>query len=174
MATVFSDQLTKVRAGRNLPPNQNAGKVRIAVWDFASLPVGNLGDVLVCFKLEKDERVILGREFHSALSSGAGTATGSYGTHSVGVDGVSLGAADSAARFLAATSFEAAGQNGLADLQALGIGLDGGAGGVLFASNGNAAVAAGTGQDFFVTITNSGEAFATAGRISGWALVVKD
>lgn len=174
MATVFSDQLTTQRNGRNINSNLMGGKIRIAVWDFASLPAGNLADVLVCFKLEKDERLILGREFHSALSSGAGTATGSYGTHSVGADGQSLGAVDSAARFLAATSWEAAGQNFIADLQALGIGIGGGAGGVLFAPSGNAAVAAGTGQDFWVTITNSGEAFATAGRISGWALVVKD
>ncbi len=164
MATVYSDYIARIRAGRNIPANLQAGKVRIQTWDFASLPAGNIGDVLVCFKLEKDERVIFGKEFHTAMG---GTATGSYGTYFVGNDGVSLGAVDSAARFLAATSFVAAGQTLLADLQALGIGIGGGAGGVLFD-------AGSAGTDLFVVCVNAASAFATAGRITGWALVVKD
>ena len=164
MATVYSDYLTRNRAGRLVAANLSAGKVRIETWDFASLPAGNIGDVLVCFKLYRDERLVYGKEFHTAMG---GTATGAYGTYFVGTDGVSLGAVDSAARFLAATSFVAAGQTLLADLQALGIGIGGGAGGVLFDSG-----LAGT--DLFVTCLNAASAFATAGRITGWALVVRD
>lgn len=164
MATVYSDNLARTRAGRNNPANFQAGKVRIQVWDFASLPVGNIGDVLVCFKLEKDERLILGREFHSALG---GTATGAYGTYLVGTDGVTLGAVDDIDRFLAATTHVAAGQNNIADLQALGIGINSTAvaQGVLYDNQS---------VDVLVCCTNAGSAFATAGRITGWALVVKD
>src|SRR5262245_19281967 len=161
MATVYSDQMARVRAGRNIPANLWDGKVRIAVFDFASLPAGNLGDILVLFKLEKDERLIFGKMFNSALGT---SATAAVGTYSVGTDGITLGAVDLAGRFLAATSVTAAGQNDLGATQSLGIGIGGSAGGVLFDSVGNAAVGTGRGQDFFVCITNAGDAFKTAGR----------
>src|SRR5258705_6291675 len=165
MATIYSDQLTRSRAGRLNPANQQAGKVRIQMWDFATIPAGNIADVYVLFKLEKDERVILGREFHTALSSGGATATGSIGTYFVGADGLTLGAVDSAARFLAAITMDAAGQNFFGDLQALLPGIRGGAGCVLYD---NPPV------DTFVVIVNSVEAFAAAGRLTGWALITKD
>lgn len=171
MATIYSDFVTRQRAGRLLPSNLVGGKVRIATWDFASLPAGNIGDVLVCFKLFKDERFVFGKEFHSAMG---GSATGAYGTYSVGTDGLTLGAVDSSGRFLAAITFVAAGQNDLGATQALGIGIGGTAGGVLFDAPGSAAPATNTGQDFFVCCLNASSAFATAGRITGWALIVKD
>lgn len=161
MATIYSDQMVKIRAGRSLNPTDSAGKLRIEVWDFASLAAGTLADVLVCFKLYKDERILFGREFHSALTSGAGTATGSYGTYAVGTDGITLGAVDDVDRYLTPTSFEAAGQNDIASLQAAPQGV----------GTGPLHVAA---SDLFVCCTNTGEAFATAGRISGYAVIVKD
>lgn len=171
MATLYSDQVTRTRAGRNLPANLDAGKCRIAVWDFASLPAGNVGDVLTCFKLYKDERFIFGKEFHSAQG---GSATGAYGTYVASADGQSLGAVDLVGRFLAAITFVAAGQNDLGSTQALGIGIGGAAGGVLFDAPGSASPGTGTGQDFWVACTNASSAFATSGRITGYAIVVKD
>jgi hypothetical protein len=155
MATIYSDGFTKVRAGRNLNSNEWGGKARILMWDFASLPAGNIGDVLVCGKIRKDERVLFGIEFHSAHTG----ASGSYGTYAVLSDGISLGAADSAARFLAATSFNAAGQNNIAATQSLTIGT-----GVLFPAP----------SDLFLVCVNSVAAFTTAGRISGWVLLLGD
>lgn len=160
MATVYSDEMVKVRAGRNLQSNQYQGKVRFIQWDFASLPAGNIGDVLVCGKIRKNEKVIHGFEFHTALTSGGATATGSYGTYLVGADGVTLGAVDNATRFLAATSMDGAGQTALNELQSIAVGT-----GPLFEA---------TSTDLFLVCVNSVEAFATAGRVSGWLLVVAD
>lgn len=148
MATVYSDDWTKVRAGRRVGPNVMTGNMGYLYWDFASLPAGNIGDVLVCGKIYKGDRVIGGRECHGALSSAGGTATGSYGTYAVLSDGVSLGAVDDADEFLAATDFEAAGANVLAPTIALSFGY----------------VAA---SDLFLVCVNSVEAFATAGRVTG-------
>lgn len=155
MATLYSDEFTKIRAGRRIQANQRGGKYRVLEWDFASLPAGNVGDVLVCGKIRKHERVLGGREAHSALSSGAGTATGSYGTYAILDDGLSLGAVDDVDRFLIATSLEAAGGTFLADTIAHFINWEATA-------------------DFFLCLTNSGEAFATAGRVTGNMILVGD
>ncbi len=155
MATLYSDAITNWRAGRRQQPNVFHGKTRVIYWDFASLPAGNVGDVLVCGKIRKGERAIIGREAHSALTSGGSTATGSYGTYSVAADGQSLGAVDDADRFLVASSFEAAGGNFLADTIAHFHGYEATA-------------------DFWLCCVNSVEAFATAGRVTGSLLVVGD
>lgn len=152
-ATVYSDELTAWRAGRRQQPN--IFNKRFRGWTFASLPAGNIGDVLVCAFLRKGERVLIGNETHSALSSGAGTATGSYGTYFVDADGQSLGAVDDADRFLAATSMEAAGNTLLATTQALFCMWEATA-------------------DFFIVCVNSVEAFATAGVVKGFLIVGKD
>jgi hypothetical protein len=153
MATIYSDQLVNWRAGRRQQANVFQGKHRVIFWDFASLPAGNIADVLVCGKIRKGERVMMGREAHSALSSGAGTATASYGTYAILADGQSLGAADDNDRFLVATSFEAAGATLIADSIAHFLGFE-------------ATV------DVFLVCVNSVEAFATAGRVTGELPVV--
>ncbi len=155
MATVYGDELTIWRANRRIKANLFGGKVRARVWNVASLPAGNIADVIVCTKLRQRDRVLLGNETHSALSSGAGTATASYGTYAVLADGKSLGAVADVDRFLAAASFEAAGSTLLANTQAL------------FHVEEQA-------SDLFLCCTNSVEAFATAGVISGMMLVVND
>lgn len=155
MATIYSDQLVIARAGRRLQPNERDGKIRALHWDFASLPAGNIADVLVCGKIRKGDRVLGGREAHSALTSGGLVATGSYGTYAIASDGQSLGAVDVADRFLVATSFEAAGGTNLADTIAHFIGWEATA-------------------DFFLCCVNSVEAFATAGRVTGVLYVVND
>lgn len=155
LATVYSDAWTKVRAGRHVDPQDHRGKARVASWDFASLPAGNIADVLVCAKLYKGDKCFGGREAHGALSSAGGTATGSYGTYAVLTDGLSLGAADSAARFLAATDFDAAGTNVIGSTIALGYSFE-------------------ATTDLFLVCVNSVEAFATAGRVAGHMLIVRD
>jgi hypothetical protein len=150
VATVYSDQLTSIRSNRRVKPNEaGGGRLMPIFWNFASLPAGNIADVLVCGIIPKGARVLYGLECHSALSSGAGTATGSYGTYLIGSDGVTLGAVDSAARFLAASSFEAAGSTVLANTIALGHGFEATA-------------------DVFLVCVNSVEAFATAGQVTGF------
>lgn len=148
MATVYSDQFTKVRNGRRLQPNEDRGLIQSMFWNFASLPAGNIADVLVCGILPKGARVVGGLECHSALTSGGATATASVGTYLIASDGITLGAADSAARFLAATSVEAAGSTVLANTIALGFGFE-------------------ATLDLFVVVVNSVEAFATAGQVIG-------
>ena len=155
MATVYSDGLTLVRAGKKVAPNVLGGKLRVIEWNFASLPAGNIGDVLVCGKIRKGERVLSGTEYHSALTSGGAQATGAYGTYAVNPDGMTLGAAVTTGLYLAAASFEAAGQTGLALTLALG-------------ALGEAAA------DLFICLTNTTEAFATAGNVAGYLVVVGD
>lgn len=154
MATVYSDELVNLRAGRRQQANVFSGKARVIKWNFASLAAGNVGDVLVCGKIRKNDRVVFGREAHSALTSGGSTATGAYGIYAVTTNG-DLGAVVTVDKFLVATSFEAAGGNLLADTIAHNIGFEADA-------------------DYFLCCTNSVEAFATAGRVTGVMLVVND
>jgi hypothetical protein len=160
MATVYSDQLVRVRAGRNLKSNEQAGKVRPIVWNFASLPAGNIGDILVCGRIRKDERVIQGREFHSAMG---GSATGAYSTFTIASDGIGLGAIITAGKYLAAITFVAAGQNELASTIAQNA----------LAEESAAAVVGNTG-DVYLCCVNASSAFATAGVIQGYLLVAAD
>jgi hypothetical protein len=174
MATIYSSEMTLLRQNRPVPSTRYGGKLRSICWDFPSLPAGNVGDVLVCGVLRQHERVLIGREYHSALSSGGGTATGSYGSyrasgyHATGQP--ELGAVDDVDRFLAATSFEAAGQNFIADQQAApqGVGV-----GPMFDVPALSHTAS-QGNYLFLCLTNSVEAFATGGRVSGFVIVVGD
>lgn len=152
MATLFSDGWTKIRAGRNLQANEWYGKGRIIQWDFASLPAGNIGDVLVCGKIRANERVVQGREFHSAMG---GSATGAYSTFTPSSDGLGIGAIITAGKYLAAITFVAAGQNELANTLAL---------------NAMAVEA----NDVFLCCVNASSAFATAGRVAGYLIIVGD
>jgi hypothetical protein len=154
MATVYSDDWAKVRLARSVNPNVMGGSLRHIFWDFASLPAGNVADVLVCGKIYKGDRVLGGNEAHGALTSGGSTATGSYGTYAVLADGITLGAVSSAAKFLAATSMESAGNDALAPTIALGFGYVPTA-------------------DLFLVCVNSVEAFATAGEITGYMMLAR-
>jgi hypothetical protein len=150
MATIYSDTWTLARAGRRDKPNASNAKESVLLWDFASLPVGNIGDVLVCGKLYKGDRVVGGNEAHGAHTG----ASGSYGTYLVDADGITLGASDSAARFLAATSMNGAGNTALAPTIALGFMYEATA-------------------DLFLVCVNSVAALATAGRVTGKLNVVR-
>src|SRR6266850_49124 len=160
MATVFSDQLTRVRAGRNLKSNEWQGKMRVLFWNFASLPAGNVGDVLVCGRIRKDERVIQGREFHSAQG---GSATGAYSTFAIAADGIGLGAIITAGKYLAAITFVAAGQNEIASTLAQNA-----------LAEESATPATGLTGDVYLCCVNASSAFATAGNITGYMLLVGD
>ena len=76
---LYSDELTHQQKGKALRANQRGGKLRHVGWDFAALPAGTVGDRLICAQLRKNERVIEGREFHSAHPGAFAT----YGTHLV-------------------------------------------------------------------------------------------
>jgi len=153
MATLYSDGFTKIRAGRNLNANEVSGKARILMWNFASLPAGNIADVLVCGIIRKNERVIQGREFHSAMG---GSATGAYSTYAILSDGVSLGAVITAGKYLAAVTFVAAGQNEIANTLAVN------------------ALTEESAASVFLCCVNASSAFATAGQIAGYVLLAAD
>jgi hypothetical protein len=161
MATVYSDGFTKIRAGRNLKANELEGKLRVFQWNFAALPAGNIGDVLVCCRLPKDLRVLFGTEFHSAMG---GTATGAYSTFALGADGVSLGAIITAGKYLAATSFVAAGNTALASTLALSAMVE----------EGVTPTVIGSQVDVLLCCVNAASAFATAGQITGFLIGVSD
>ena len=119
MATVFSTQMTQINAGTKLKASERLGRVRLATWQY-TVPAGNqaINDVIILTKLPKSARVITGREFHSAMSTGAGAATVEIGTYTRGQDGTyTLVDVD---LFLAATSVDAAGQTDIANTLALG------------------------------------------------------
>jgi len=147
-ATVYSDAWTLARAGRRHNPNIAGGRQRALYWEFLSLPVGNIGDVLVCGKMFKGERFVGGLERHSALTSGGGTATGAVGTYAVATDGITLGAIIDVDEYLAAADWEAAAGSALGATVALSFGLVSTA-------------------DQFLCVTNTTEAFATAGTVMG-------
>lgn len=156
MATVYSDQLVNLNTNaRRQHATVWQGKRRALVWNFASLPAGNIADVLVLCKIRKGERVLGGNEAHGALSSGGGTATGSIGTYAIDADGRTLGALEDVDRFLEAITMDAAGANAIANT---------------IARFTNYIATA----DFYVCCLNSVEAFATAGAITGSLEVVGD
>jgi len=148
MATVYGDGWTKVRAGRLIGPNTQGGRQRALYWEFLSLPAGNIGDVLVCGKMYKNERFVGGLERHSALSSAGGAATGAVGTYAVASDGITLGAIIDVDEYLAAADWDAAGGSALGATVALSFGLV-------------------CDADQFLCLTNTTEAFATAGICVG-------
>jgi len=158
---VYSDEWTKIRAGRHVAPYIYGGKARVLKWDFASLAAGALGDILVCGKIRQGDMIVMGREFHSALSADTAASTGSYGTYTIQADGLTPLAVDDVDRYLTATDLDVAGENALASLQASPQGV--GTGPLHVAT-----------ADLLLALTNSVEVFATAGRVSGWMLVVRD
>ena len=153
MATFFSDEFTRFRAGRNYRSNELQGKLRVLKWDFASLAASTLADIFMCGIIRKDERVLFGREFHSAMG---GTATGAYSTFALSADRTNIGAIITAGKYLAATSFVAAGQTDLANTLTLN------------------ALAEETSADVALCCVNAGSAMATAGRIAGFLVLVAD
>jgi len=152
MATIYADELVRQRAGRNLQPHEWHGKVREIKYDFAALPAGNVGDVLVLGRLLKDERILLGAEWHSA--GGAGTFH--IGTYAIAADGISLGAVITAAQFVNGASNAVSAAPLLWPLTT--------------ATFPNFIATA----DVFLAITNVGTAFTTAARFTGSVLIVGD
>ena len=154
MAFLNSDQMTSLLAAppKRVQPNDLIGRVRIARWSF-TVPAGGvpINDVIRLTKIPKGARIVGGREFHSAMSTGAGAATVEIGTYADdGVD--TLLDVDA---FLAATSVDAAGQTDIANTLVLGA-LDQLA------------------QDVIVGAKATVEAWAAAGSFEGYLLYVTD
>ena len=105
-------------------------------------------DVIVLGVLPKGARVLGGREWHTAMSTGAGAATGSIGLHSRD-HGNTLTLVDVDA-YQAATSYDAAGQNDIANTEALNM------------------LASGLADERVVTATVTVEAWAAAGTYHGY------
>lgn len=106
-----SDQITKLDADppERLLPDENGGKVRRLYFSF-TVPVGGvaINDTVELAALPQNARVFGGYAEWDAMTTGAGAATMAIG------DGVT------AARFLEATSVDAAGSSPVADTRARG------------------------------------------------------
>ncbi|MGH2625297.1 MAG: hypothetical protein ACRDHY_01435 [Anaerolineales bacterium] len=151
MATIYSDNLVRARAGRNLNAHEAQGKLRILFYNFASLPAGAIGDVLVLGRMRSGERLVYGRETHAA----AGIGTFNIGTYAISPLG-DLGAAISAALYTSVALSAGVGTNFFGDLAVADVPVDPLA------------------TDAFLCITNVGTAFTTAARFTGKAFVVAD
>lgn len=159
MATIYSDEVVRQRAGRDMQPHEWQGKMRIIKWDFASLPAGNIGDILVLGRIRANERLLFG---HST-QSGAGAGTHNIGTYAIAGDGISLGAVISANRYTATARVNTL---TVTDSSGLGNGFFA----FIPADNINDLATA----DVFLCITNVGTAFTTAARFTGAAFIVGD
>lgn len=179
MATRFSDQAQKLlgaaTAGvlssegtpgglsrnNHLQPDENLGRVRILRWSYTVGAAGlAINDVAILGKLPANARVIQGREFHSAMSTGAGAATAEIGTYNETPAGSGVFVVETVAQFLAATSVDAPGQNEIANTLALGA-LD-----IL--------PPAGPSAEKWVGVKATVEAWAAAGNFEGYLLYVVD
>lgn len=122
MATAYSTQVTAIRAGRSITP-LDEGVQKTIRWDYV-VPVGNqaLADLVILGALPKDAKLMGGRESHSALSSGAGAATGQIGLYKQsGIDGYDLGAVVDNDLLQAAVTYDAAGQNEIGITEGTGL-----------------------------------------------------
>ncbi len=151
MATLFGNEVTRQRAGRNLPSHDWSGKLRIVRFSFLTA-AGNIGDVYVLGILRKNERPLFGVVGQSA-TLGAGTYN--VGTYSIAA-GLELGAASDADAVAAGVT---------------GVGVTGG----FIPTTG---VVVGNGYqaptDEFLCITNIGTAFAAGVTVNGFIVVVGD
>lgn len=154
MATVYGNEVTKQRAGRNLNPDEWGGKIRIVRWSFTTPAAGNnIGDVWVLGRLRKGDRVLAGGQ---SIHAAAGAGTFNIGTYGIAAGG-DLGAvvdADAVASALAGAT---------ATVEAL-------------PEAGNAADAGGyvAANDEYLCITNIGTAFGASVAFQGYLLVVGD
>ena len=155
MATLYSDQMKKVfgqsTAGiyEQAKGSEVRGKVRTAVFDVTTPAAGGaINDVIALGILPKGARVLNGRVWWEAMSTGAGAATGEIGTYTRDLAGNLT--VDASAAYLAATSMDAAGQADMANTQALNM------------------LAAGLADERVVGLKVTVEAFAAAKKISGW------
>lgn len=113
MAVQKSDQITNITA---IPPvktrtSEMGGRVRVAYFSFTT-PAGGvaIADTVQLCVIPKGARILGGEAKFEAMSTGAGAAT------------VELGDGTTAAKYLAATSVDAAGKAAFADTVALNYG----------------------------------------------------
>lgn len=113
MAVHKSDQITNLDATprQQIKTNEWNGRVRVAYWSFAT-PAGTVAvnDTIELVKLPKGARILHGRAFWEAMSSGAGDAS------------VQIGVSGTAGKYLGTTSVDAAGSAVFADTVALNSG----------------------------------------------------
>src|SRR5262247_1009972 len=153
MATIYGTQIALNRTGREMQPNYHWGKCRIAAWDHTLAAQAAINDVVVVGKLPARARVIFGREFHSAMTTGGAAATGQLGSYAVASDGITLGAVVDDDKWQAAVTYDAAGNNDIANTLAT------------FALDEET-------QDVFIAYKVTVEAFAAAGRLAGFLVYV--
>lgn len=164
MANTFSDQLTKLlrTSTQQLPQsNEIQGKTVCWRWSITLAAQAAINDVIMLVKLPRAMRVLLGREYHSAMTTGGAAATGEIGTYQVlagSLTGFDPGAVITTPYYQVATTYDAAGQNQFADTIATGAGQE------------VSAVVVGTQDGVLVGCKVTVEAFAAAGTYSGFFL----
>ena len=106
MAEHKSDQITNLDAVPVVLPKANElhGRLRVAYWSFTT-PTGGvaINDTIKLVRLPKGARIVHGHYVNEAMTTGAGAAT------------VEIGVSGTAAKYLEATSVDAAGSGDFAD-----------------------------------------------------------
>lgn len=146
MAVHKSVQITNLDSvpAKFLKPNEWVGRVRIAYWTFET-PAGGvaINDTIELVKLPDGARILHGRVMFDAMSTGAGVAT------------ASIGVSGTAAKYLEASSVDAAGSLDFAN--------------TLGRNQGDELVGATT-----IIATATVEAWAAAQTFNGYLLYVRD
>jgi hypothetical protein len=147
MTAYKSDQIAGLDAAPVVVPkaNERHGRVRLHYWSFTTAASAGpaVNDTIVIARLPQGARILGGRIANEALSSGAGTAQ------------VSIGLVGDAARYLEASSVDAAGGLAFADTPERNFGDE-------------------LAADADVVATALGEAWAASKKLNGYILYVVD
>jgi predicted NBD/HSP70 family sugar kinase len=147
MTTFKSDQIAALDAVPPVVPkaNERHGRLRLHYWSFATAGGGGpaVNDTVVIGRLPQGARILGGRAVAEAMSSGGGTAQ------------VSIGLAADAARYLEASSVDAATGLSFADTLARNFGDE-------------------LATDTDVVATALGEAWAASKKFNGYILYAVD
>jgi hypothetical protein len=147
MTVYKSDQIAALDAVPAIVPkaNERHGRLRLHYWSFATAAGAGpaVNDTVVIARLPQGARILGGRIANEAMSSGASTAQ------------VSIGLAGDAARYLEASSVDAAGGLSFADTVARNFGDE-------------------LAADTDLVATALGEAWAASKKIDGYILYAVD
>ena len=147
MTTFKSDQIAALDAAPPVVPkaNERHGRVRLHYWSFTTAPGGGpaVNDTIVVARLPQGTRILGGRLAAEAMSTAGGTAQ------------VSLGVAGDAARYLEASSVDAAAGLSFADTVARNLGDE-------------------LAADTDVIATALGEVWAASKKFNGYVLYAAD
>jgi len=147
MTVYKSDQIAGLDAAPAIVPkaNERHGRLRLHYWSFTTAAAAGpaINDTVVIVRLPQGARILGGRVANEAMSTGASTAQ------------VSIGVGGDAARYLEASSVDAAGGLSFADTPARNFGDE-------------------LAADVDIVATALGEAWAASKKLNGYILYAVD